>query len=144
MLGGEPIDAARAVKLGIVDRLVTGADRAGAAVNFLRELIALKSGPRPLRKVKLHPGPDDAAVFARERERLARRSFGQLAGRYIVECVEAAYQQPFDAALALSRRRFEECRVSLESRALRHVFFAERPTAKASTEEWPCRCSPWP
>ena len=137
MLGGESIDAARAVKLGIVDRLIAGGDRAGAAVRIMRELIALKSGPRPLRRVKLHPGAEDAAVFARERERLARRSFGQLAGRYIVECVEAAYQQPFDAALALSRRRFEECRVSLESRALRHLFFAERPAAKPAQHSGP-------
>jgi 3-hydroxyacyl-CoA dehydrogenase len=137
MLGGEPIDAARALRLGIVDRLIAGADRAGAAVGILRELIALKNGPRPLRKIKLHPGPDDAAVFAREREQLARRSFGQLAGRSVIECVEAAYQQPFEATLALSRRRFEECRVSLESRALRHLFFAERPTAKPVQKNGP-------
>ena len=59
----------------------------------------------------------------------AHRTSGEMAGRYIIECVEAAYCQPFDAALALSRRRFEECRVSLDSRALRHLFFAERPPA---------------
>jgi 3-hydroxyacyl-CoA dehydrogenase len=44
----------------------------------------------------------------------------------MVECVQAAASQPFDAGLALARRRFEECRKSTESRALRHLFFAER------------------
>jgi 3-hydroxyacyl-CoA dehydrogenase len=137
MLGGKPIDATRAMTLGILDRLITGPDLAGGAVTFLRELLALKKGPRPLRDVNLHPGPGDAALYAREREPLTRRNFGDLAGRYIVECVEAAYHQPFDAALALSRRRFEECRVSLESRALRHLFFAERPAASGARTNFP-------
>ena len=137
MLGGEPIDATRAMTLGILDRLISAPDLAGGAVTFLRELIALKKKPRPLRDVNLHPGPGDAALYAREREQLSRRSSGALAGRYIVECVEAAYHQPFDAALALSRRRFEECRVSLESRALRHLFFAERPAASNTGKNIP-------
>jgi 3-hydroxyacyl-CoA dehydrogenase len=55
----------------------------------------------------------------------------QPAGRAIVECVAAVYQQPFDEALALSRRRFEECRTSLASRSLRRLFFAERTTSPA-------------
>jgi len=137
MLGGEPIDAERALKLNILDRLFDGADRAGSARSWLRELIALKNGPRPLRNVKLHPGSDDPVLYARERDALTRRRSGTLAGRYIIECVEAAYHQPFDAALALSRRRFEECRLSLESRALRHLFFAERPPADPVRMEIP-------
>ena len=127
MLGGEPIGAARATELGILDRLITGADLIDAAKSFLHELLAQGAGPRRLRDVEPHPGPADAALY--ERARLARRNSGEMAGRYIVECVEAAYQQPFDVALALSRRRFEECRVSLDSRALRHLFFAERPAS---------------
>ena len=129
MLGGEPISAARATELGILDRLITGPDLIDAAKDFLRELLEQGAGPRRLRDVEPHPSPADAALYARERERLARRNSGEMAGRHIVECVEAAYQQPFDVALALSRRRFEECRVSLDARALRHLFFAERPAS---------------
>ena len=130
MLGGKPVDAARAGTLGIVDRLITDADPAQAAKRWLRELIAQGIPPRRLRQVELRPDAADADLFARERARLALGGPGAMAGQYIVECVEAAYQQPFDTALALSRRRFEECRVSLESRALRHLFFAERPPAR--------------
>jgi 3-hydroxyacyl-CoA dehydrogenase len=42
--------------------------------------------------------------------------------------------QPFEDGLALSRRLFEQLRVSTLSRALRHLFFAERgPRAPAGT-----------
>jgi 3-hydroxyacyl-CoA dehydrogenase len=132
MLGGEPVDATRAHTLGIVDRLITDADLAEAAKQWLRELIAQGKTPRRLRQLELRPNAADAALFGVERERLVLSGSGDLAGRYIVECVEAAYHQPFDTALALSRRRFEECRVSPESRALRHLFFAERRPAQAA------------
>ena len=131
MLGGEPVNAARAHELGILDRLIAGSDLINAAKSWLREIIAEGRGPRRLRDIEPNPDSDDSALYTRERERLALRTSGEMAGRYIAECVEAAYHQPFDAALALSRRRFEECRVSLDSRALRHLFFAERPAAPA-------------
>ena len=131
MLGGEPVNAARAHELGILDRLIAGSDLINAAKSWLREIIAEGRGPRRIRDIEPNRDSDDSALYTRERERLALRTSGEMAGRYIVECVEAAYHQPFDAALALSRRRFEECRVSLDARALRHLFFAERPAAPA-------------
>jgi 3-hydroxyacyl-CoA dehydrogenase len=137
MLGGEPIDAARALDIGILDRLITVPDLAGAAAGYLRELIASNKGPRRLREETPKPRPDDRALYARARAELAQRKTAQMAGGYIVECVEAAYHQPFATALALSRRRFEECRVSLDSRALRHLFFAERPPASAPKDSAP-------
>ena len=131
MLGGAPISAARALELGILDRLVAEADVAQAGAAFARELLSRNSAPRRLRDLAPEPAPGDAALFARELERLAPMGADQPAGRAIVECVAAAFQQPFDAALALSRRRFEECRTSLASRSLRHLFFAERAASPA-------------
>jgi 3-hydroxyacyl-CoA dehydrogenase len=127
MLTGDPIPAARALELGILDRLVDGGDVAAIGANFARELVARAAPPRRLRELQPEPADTDAALF--ERERQSRLATDELAGRAIVECVAAAYRQPFDQALALSRRRFEECRDSLASRSLRHLFFAERATA---------------
>ena len=129
MLGGAPVSAARALELGILDRVGDDADVAVAGAAFARELLSQGSAPRRLRDVTPEPAPADDALFARELGRLAQLGADQPAGRAIVECVAAAYQQPFDEALALSRRRFEECRTSLASRSLRHLFFAERTTS---------------
>ena len=127
MLGGATIDATRAHGLGIVDRLLDDGDDGGGAVRFARDLIAEGRGPRRLRDAVVDPTLASATSFEERRARAAREQAGLLAGGYIVECVEASVAQPFDAALALSRRRFEECRNSVASRSLRHLFFAERP-----------------
>ncbi len=129
MLGGTPIGAARAHELGILDRLIGGSDVLEGALAYARELVQARVPPRRLCAASV-PGPKpDPAMFAERRARAAREQPGLLAPGYIVDCVEAAGEQPFAAALALSRRRFEECRVSVASRSLRHLFFAERPRA---------------
>ncbi|MGH6718211.1 MAG: 3-hydroxyacyl-CoA dehydrogenase NAD-binding domain-containing protein, partial [Alphaproteobacteria bacterium] len=69
-------------------------------------------------------------VFAAMRERVAKRARGQRAPVACIECVEAAVDRPFDDGLKRERELFEACMASDESRALRHVFFAERAVGK--------------
>jgi len=73
------------------------------------------------------PGPSlDPAFVAEQRSLAARKYPGIESVEFIIECVEAAATLPFEAGLALGRRRFEQCRESSGSRALRYLFFAER------------------
>ncbi len=132
MLGGVPIAATRARDLGIVDRLLGGSDALAGGLAYARELVAAKAAPRRLRDERVAADGLEPGFFAARRLEAVRALPGLLAPGYIVECVEAAVQQPFEAALALSRRRFEECRESVASRSLRHLFFAERPSSGAS------------
>lgn len=48
----------------------------------------------------------------------------------IIDCVEAALLLPFESGLAFEREMFEDCLASEQSKALRHVFIAERKAAK--------------
>ena len=75
MLGGEPVTAARALELGILDQLVEDTDLAGAAKKLLRDLIAQGKGPRRVRDLTPNPEPNNAALYARERERLSAPNF---------------------------------------------------------------------
>jgi 3-hydroxyacyl-CoA dehydrogenase len=125
MLSGKPVDADRAHELGIVDELLDGPVLDGA-LGFARALIERGAGAKRLRERDAGPPPADPAFFSVRAAQAARDMPGLLAPAYICECVEAAFRIPFEEALALSRRRFEECRVSTPSRALRHLFFAER------------------
>jgi 3-hydroxyacyl-CoA dehydrogenase len=126
MLSGDPIPCARAAELGIVDRLVQDSPVEAAALAYAAELTAQGAGPRPLRERSVAGDALDEATIARERSQARRKYPGIQSVDAIIECVDAAIHQPFDAGLALSRRRFEECRKSTESRAMRHLFFAER------------------
>jgi 3-hydroxyacyl-CoA dehydrogenase len=126
MLSGEPIAVARAVELGIVDRVAGTADPVADATSWARELIILDEGVRRLRDLNVPGGQPAASFIAEQRASAARKHPGVDSVDAIIECVQAAISEPFDAGLALSRKRFEECRRSDASRALRHLFFAER------------------
>ncbi len=126
MLSGEPISGARAFELGIIDRMAGASDLLAGALRYAGEIVASGRGPRRLREQAAAPPLPDAAFVAEQRALAARKFPGVLSIDAIIECVQAAATQDFDSALAHSRRRFEECRRSDASRALRHLFFAER------------------
>ena len=134
MLRGEPIAAARARELGIVDRLLETDDALGGAVTYASELVAGGASPCRLRERTVDPASAPAGHFDRERARVAREMPHLVSPSRIIECVEASVTQPFETALALSRTRFEECRESRVSRSLRHLFFAERPSSSAMVD----------
>jgi 3-hydroxyacyl-CoA dehydrogenase len=138
MLSGDPIGCARAAELGIVDRIAEDSAFEAAALAYAGELAACGAPPRRLCERTVESGAPDEATIARERSAARRKFPGVKSVDAIVECVQAATSQPFDAALALSRRLFEECRRSTESRALRHLFFAER-APRVSAEARPVR-----
>jgi len=131
MLSGDPVGIERARELGIVDREAGSGELLEAACALAQEMAAAAEGAglsaRRLRERAVPGGEIDARRIERERSAAQRKFPGVKSVDAIIECVQAAVEQPFDAALALSRRRFEECRRSEASRALRHLFFAERP-----------------
>jgi 3-hydroxyacyl-CoA dehydrogenase len=143
MIRGEPIDAARAVSLGLVDHLLETASGNGrmeddaikaTAVAYAQKLAV---GPVQSRRISGWPVPNDAAAtrewFREFRTGLPATRRGSAAAERIVQCVEAAVVQPFPAALAFTRELFEQCRVSPDSRALRYLFFAERAAGAGRT-----------
>ena len=128
MLSGKPVSAARALELGLVDAVLEG-ELESAARDFTTDLLQRGAGPRPTAAMPIRdiPGAD---YFDAERQRVAARLRGQIAPGFIVELVETATRLPVAEGQQLERERFLECRNSPQSAALRHVFFAERATAK--------------
>ena len=129
IVGGEPVSSERALELGIVDELVTGDLRAGAIAYAKR----VAAGGRPVRRASALVATvdgDAAAFFAAARQRVAKEWRGYPAPLECLACVEAAVTMPFDKGLAFERERFTHLVATNESKALRHVFFAERAAAK--------------
>jgi 3-hydroxyacyl-CoA dehydrogenase len=124
---GNPIDAARAASLGLVDHIIEGDLREGALA-WCRELVAKAAARRKTSELRVETIGD--GVLAEYRTKLAKKARGQVAPQKIVECVEAAMTLPFPEGLETERRKFLECMQSPQSEAMRHVFFAEREAAK--------------
>ena len=124
MLSGTPLDASKALALGLIDRVATGDFRAEAAA-WAKELVA--AGPK--RACDRLPAGDPAPAIDQARRGLDARSLSQ-APAFIIDCVEAACTRPFAEGLALEKRLFESLIDSEASLGLRHVFFGRREVAR--------------
>ena len=129
ILSGEPFPAAEARDLGILDAVFEG-DLTADAIAFAEKLV--KEGA-PLKKVRDLPVADaESELFAAQRKDVSRRARGLLAPGACIDCVEAAAKMPFDEGMAFERKLFVQCRESDQSKAQRHLFFAEREAAKVT------------
>ncbi|TPK82276.1 3-hydroxyacyl-CoA dehydrogenase NAD-binding domain-containing protein [Mesorhizobium sp. B2-4-17] len=129
IVSGTPIGADEAHAAGLVDAVFEG-DLTTHAVNFARE-IARKGGPfTPVRDRNDLLRETDLAAFDAEAADLARKARGLEAPIACAEAVRNAVTLPFDEALAAERALFVKLVASDQSRAQRHLFFAEREAAK--------------
>jgi 3-hydroxyacyl-CoA dehydrogenase len=125
---GKPLRAPKAQAAGILDQLVDG-DLQTAAIAFAK---ARASGgqTRRTRDLPLDTAAGLAAVTAARgahRSSLPARLPAPLA---VLDAIEAAMTMSFDDASRRERELFADCVISTESKALRHLFFAEREAVK--------------
>lgn len=125
-VSGEPVNAARALDYGIVDRIVEG-DLLPAAVAFARE-----AAGKPFRRTRDRDEKltADPALFEAARAQARKRRRLEIAPVAAIAAIEAATRLPFDEGLAEEARLFLECLFSTQSKALIHVFFGERTVSK--------------
>lgn len=124
---GKPVGATRALELGLVDQLFTG-DSAEAGCQFSRDLKA-RDQAHPL--IAQRPIPDaDGVDFDALRQAVNLRARNALAQRTAISCVEIATQHDLETGLDKERALFDDLVAGPESKALRHLFFAERELAK--------------
>jgi len=127
IVGGNPVKAKDAFKVGIVDEVV-GGDLLEGALAYARKLVADNA---PLRKIRdLDVKKEDADLFTNYEKSIARKQRGFKAPFHCIKAVQAAVELPFEDGMKRERELFAELLVSPESRAQRHVFFAEREVAK--------------
>jgi 3-hydroxyacyl-CoA dehydrogenase len=123
---GEPIGAAEAMADGVIDELAEG-DLTAAAIAFARRVV--REG-RPLRLVRDRDEKLSAEGFADAAEALTRRLRGREAPAACVEAVRNAIILPFEEGLRREHELFRKLVAGDQSKAQRHVFFAEREAGK--------------
>ena len=126
---GNPIKADKALKLGIIDKLIEG-DLLAGAVAFARE-IAGKPAPKTReRNQKLGTAEGNAPIFAAARENANKKQRGMMAPQAAIDAVEAATKLSFEEGCEAEQKLFVECLFSDQSKAMIHVFFGEREVSK--------------
>ncbi len=131
IVSGEPMSASEALNEGLVEAIADG-DLAKLAIDLAR--LAAASGKKPLllrdRDDKLAPVRTDRSAFDAAVAHLLRRRQGQNAPKACAQSVANSFTMPFDQGLAAERALFLELVQGEQSKALRHVFFAEREASK--------------
>ncbi len=127
---GKPVSAPKALAAGIIDHVVEG-NLLDGAIAFAKA----KAQAGEIRKVREIPVSTDAVTAGLQacatiRAELKKTARGMAAPFAAVNAIEAGLKLPFDDGSVRERELFAECVVSTESKALRHLFFAEREVAK--------------
>jgi 3-hydroxyacyl-CoA dehydrogenase len=122
---GEPVAAAEALADGVVDQIAEG-DLIAAATAFARRV----AERRPLRLVRDREDKLIGEGFADAAEALTRRLRGREAPAACVEAVRNAIILPFEEGLKREAELFRQLVAGDQSKAQRHIFFAEREAAK--------------
>jgi 3-hydroxyacyl-CoA dehydrogenase len=130
ILSGDPIPVTDALAAGLVDEMVEH-DVVAGAVAFARRVAAER---RPLTLVRDRDdklaASRDLSAFDAAAANYTKRAKGQKAPFAAVEALRNAITLPVADALRRERDLFVELRDGDQSKAQRHIFFAEREAAK--------------
>ena len=125
---GAPVAAARFKGTPLIDEIVEGDLHAGATA-FARKVVAESLPLKRARDQKMRE-PNAQALLQFARNTVGASAKGFPAPLKCIDAVANAVGKPFDEGVRLEREAFMALMMTPESRALRHVFAAERAAAK--------------
>ena len=129
ILAARPVDAATGIKLGFIDAQIQGDLRAGT-IEFARALVRDAAGVRRTSERKVDPATATPAIIERLTAQAKSQYPNRVAALTAIKAVSAAARLPFEEGLLYETELANESKATLESKALIHVFFAERETRK--------------
>jgi 3-hydroxyacyl-CoA dehydrogenase len=131
---GKPMDAEAASRAGLLDEVIYDDTLEAGAIRFAQGLIARESPLRRVRDLDTGMGADKAfALAVNFRTRHPAMFKGFKAPEAILQAIVAAASLPFDQGLEREAELSRALLASRESRAQRHMFFAERAATKLRT-----------
>src|SRR5882757_9303219 len=128
IVSGDPVPAAQAAKEGVIDKIIDG-DLLEGSIAYAQQLAARQAPLRKVRDINVDASALAAGFFDEARKRIAKERKNLFASQRIVDALEAAATLPFDKGMARERELFIQCAQNGQSKALQHVFFAERKAA---------------
>jgi len=125
---GRTIPAPDAREAGVLDALFD-TDLIGNAVAFASKLDNT-TGLRATGKLPVRVPAEAADLFEKAREHARKTARGMDAPLQCIACVEESTRSTLEEGLKFERSRFMELVNGTQSKAIRHLFFAEREAAK--------------
>lgn len=128
IVSGKTIQAKAALEAGVLDAIFD--------IHLLENAVAFAAGLntatalRATGKLPVKMPADATGLFAQARESVKKTARGLEAPLQCIACVEASTRMPLEEGLKFERARFLELVNGTQSKAIRHLFFAEREASK--------------
>jgi 3-hydroxyacyl-CoA dehydrogenase len=129
IIGARPVDVATGIALGFIDAEVQGEVRA-ATIAYARALVRDLAGPRRTSERTVDAATATPAILGKLTAQAAKRYPNRQAAFTAIKAVGAAAKLPFEEGLLYETELANSAKATDESKALVHVFFAERDTRK--------------
>ena len=127
---GRHVGASEALEMGVIDQLCGDKDLLGTAVEFAQQILAGGVSRPRISATILEDSAENRQTLAAWDTRISKKARGQQSPLAAVASIGNALKLPFAEGLQKEREIFMTCMASPQSRALRHIFFAERAAAK--------------
>ncbi|MTI45869.1 3-hydroxyacyl-CoA dehydrogenase [Roseibium hamelinense] len=124
--GGKPVKAAEAVRLGLIDEVLSGDFQSQAIAFAKRTLSASRPGAVSDKRIE----ESFVTNWTKIEKEVEKSAKGAHAPVRALACLRKAATASADEAVAYERETFLDLRNSNQAKALRHVFFAERAALK--------------
>jgi len=129
IVGARPVDVSKALEQGLVDRIIEGDLRSGALA-WVKEIVAGGKGPRRTGEMTVDPATATDEILERFRAQAKKQYRGRQAPLTAIEAVSASVSMPLARGLEYETELVNGAKATTESKALVHVFFAERETRR--------------
>ncbi|WP_122074320.1 3-hydroxyacyl-CoA dehydrogenase NAD-binding domain-containing protein [Pseudophaeobacter sp. EL27] len=130
ILSGDPVSGEFALSCGVVDKLFENdQDFHKRVVDFATEIARLEAPKRICADMQV-THPDPKGFLAEFRRGIEAKTRNLVAPQRCLTSIQAACELPLTAGLAQEKAGFAELLDTLQSRAGRHLFFAERECTK--------------
>jgi len=127
---GRHVGATEALKMGVVDLLCSDKDLLSSAVEFAEQILASGASRPRISATILQDTPENREILEDWQARASKKARGQHSPLAAVASISNVLKLPFADGLKKEREIFMDCMASSQSRALRHIFFAERAAVK--------------
>jgi 3-hydroxyacyl-CoA dehydrogenase len=129
VLDAEPLDAATGLKLGFIDAVLEG-ELTNAAREYLRGLVRSGKGPRRTGDLTVPAASVSDEILRNAASKAQQRYPNRIAPFTAIKAISASVRLEFARGLDYEAELINGARLTLESRAAVHVYFAERECRK--------------
>jgi 3-hydroxyacyl-CoA dehydrogenase len=129
IIGARPVDVPAGIALGFIDAEVQGDVRA-ATIEYARKLVRDHAGPRRTSERNVDPATATPVIMEKLIAQAKKQYPNREAALTAIKAVSAAATLPFEEGLLYETEVVNGAKVTDESKALVHIFFAERDTRK--------------